>query len=163
MVIDPAPSPPTVEFYSIGAYDESRAWGAPYFKESLIECNGEVLGLVSNRDSLSNVTGFRVFRVDFCGMKWVKVESLEDYVLIVDRNSSHSVLADDRIGMKGNCVYFPSDLFGTPRSTEGGWPAWKVFDFGTGELTDGYLPESADEYVRHHRSLCWLVPSFEPC
>ncbi|KAL6208522.1 hypothetical protein ACLB2K_019471 [Fragaria x ananassa] len=50
--------------------------------------------------------GFDVFRMNWMGPRWEKVENLGDRMLFIGENSSFSLSASDFSGCVGNCIYF---------------------------------------------------------
>jgi hypothetical protein len=52
---------------------------------------------------------FEVFRMNWSGLRWERVENLGDRILFVGDNSSFSLSASDFRGCSGNCIYYTDD------------------------------------------------------
>ena len=91
--------------------------GSDAYRKYLVEAGGELL-VVEAYLSFPNAEGFigsesyrglcidyfEVFKLNKEGDKWVKVNSLGDWVLFLGVYSSFSVLASELPGCKGNCI-----------------------------------------------------------
>ncbi|KAF6152410.1 hypothetical protein GIB67_038033 [Kingdonia uniflora] len=65
-------------------------------------------GTDSDPEDLTD-TSFKVFKLEQCEKKWVRVDSLDDNTFFVGFSSSFSLPALDCFGCKPNCIYFTDD------------------------------------------------------
>lgn len=108
--------------------------------------------------------GFDVFRMNWMGPRWEKVEHLGDRMLFIGENSSFSLLASDFPGCVGNCIYFTDDY--SELNYESGVGG---YDSGIFRLWDGTIQELPpyprnSDYQLHWPpgSLpLWVIPN--PC
>ncbi|KAL5790203.1 hypothetical protein ACOSQ2_005091 [Xanthoceras sorbifolium] len=86
-----------------------------YFREYLVESNGEILLVfLISRKSANNVDDVEVFKLDMVKLSWVKMERIGDRTLFLWTNCCMSVSAS-KMGCKSDSVYFSN------KSVEGWW------------------------------------------
>lgn len=104
---------------------------------------------------------FEVFRMEWEGPRWEKVESLDEMALFVGENSSVAFSAADSAGISGNCIYYTDDYSENDYQGEGEEP-----DMGIYRLCDGSvqpLPYYSGSSRSRRRLLppIWVTPN--PC
>lgn len=81
-------------------------------------------------------TGFVVFRMNWAGARWEKVENLGERMVFIGENSSFSLSASDFPGSVGNCIYFTDDY--SESNYESGLGG---YDSGIFRIWDGTIQE----------------------
>ncbi|CAL8995477.1 unnamed protein product [Prunus brigantina] len=81
-------------------------------------------------------TGFVVFRMNWVGERWEKVENLGERMVFIGENSSFSLSASDFPGSVGNCIYFTDDY--SESNYESGLGG---YDSGIFRIWDGTIQE----------------------
>ncbi|MBA0823878.1 hypothetical protein Goarm_020575, partial [Gossypium armourianum] len=76
--------------------------------------------------------GFRVFRMSEEDHKWDEMESLRDRILFLDFYGAVSAPASEFYWSKGNLIFYPGGLFGSPHDPDPGFRLVFVFDLETG-------------------------------
>ncbi|KAK4851494.1 hypothetical protein QYF36_015701 [Acer negundo] len=77
----------------------------------LVEFRGEILLVIRFMRNLFKETyDFKVFRLDFSQMEWVKLDSLGDFGIFVGRNCSRCYSTKELGVNKGNCIYFTNEV-----------------------------------------------------
>ncbi|TQE07523.1 hypothetical protein C1H46_006843 [Malus baccata] len=92
--------------------------------------------LVDNANVNYRTAKFDVFRMNWLGERWDKVENLGDRMVFIGENSSFSLSASDFPGSLGNCVYFTDD-YSESNNESGVWG----YDSGIFKLWDGTIQE----------------------
>uniref|UniRef100_A0A2K3JU87 KIB1-4 beta-propeller domain-containing protein n=1 Tax=Trifolium pratense TaxID=57577 RepID=A0A2K3JU87_TRIPR len=83
---------------------------ARYFRECLIESNGEILLVfLIFQKTMTIVDHVEVFKLQVPKLRWVKMEELEDRALFVEPESCIWVKAS-QFGCKSNCVSFSTTI-----------------------------------------------------
>lgn len=105
---------------------------ARYFKEYLLESDGEILMVfLIHRRTLSVVDQVEVFRLNFDTLSWIKVESLQERVLFLETECCIWVNSS-QVGCRGNCVYLSQN------ADDG----WFIYDMETGFISPGFAATS---------------------
>ncbi|XP_022975457.1 F-box protein SKIP23-like isoform X2 [Cucurbita maxima] len=104
---------------------------------------------------------FEVFRMEWEGPRWEKVENLDEMALFVGGNSSMAFSASDFGGISGNCIYYTDDYSDNDYQGQGEEP-----DMGIFRLCDGsfeQLPYYSGGSHSRRRLLppIWVTPN--PC
>ncbi|KAK9290817.1 hypothetical protein L1049_008995 [Liquidambar formosana] len=102
-------------------------------------------------------TTFDVFKLDFKGRCWIKVESLGDQMLFVGTSSGFS-LCQQLVRIQGNCIYFTDDNFSVFGPMVDSAEACR--DVGVFSLEDGSLKSFFP--TDSHSSWCppiWFITS----
>ncbi|KAL3845835.1 hypothetical protein ACJIZ3_003238 [Penstemon smallii] len=121
-----------------------------YFKEFLLESNGEVLLVfLIYIKSLSVVDQVEVFRFSFPKHRWIKVEGIEGRAVFLEKQCCVWVNSKE-IGCMGDCVYFN-------QGSENGW--W-MYDMGNGCISPSrnlwdecMIDEAFSAYRAHVKSV----------
>ncbi|KAK3198956.1 hypothetical protein Dsin_022371 [Dipteronia sinensis] len=76
----------------------------------LVVFRGEILLVMRfMRKILKETYDFKVFRLDFGQMEWVKLDSLGDFSIFFGRNCTRCYSSKELGVNKGNCIYFSNE------------------------------------------------------
>ncbi|MBA0820459.1 hypothetical protein Gohar_019708 [Gossypium harknessii] len=105
--------------------------GSPGSRKFLVKSHDNLLAveMLSNPDK---GVGFRVFRMSEEDHKWDEMESLRDRILFLDFYGAVSAPASEFYWSKGNLIFYPGGLFGSPHDPDPGFRLVFVFDLETG-------------------------------
>ncbi|KAK9290851.1 hypothetical protein L1049_009029 [Liquidambar formosana] len=165
--LGPCPRGTRLNLLCPAGYDRKYRRGAFIY---LVESCGELLMVLrpwyflsDGRTRLRHIppviaTTFDVFKLDFKGRCWIKVESLGDQMLFVGTSSGVSLSASNLSGFKENCIYFTDDNFSVfgPMVDS----AEACCDVGVFSLEDGSIKSFFP--TDSHSSRCppiWFIPS----
>ncbi|XP_031126458.1 F-box protein SKIP23-like [Ipomoea triloba] len=97
------PGLPSIQ--SIASRPSEENWQQLY----LVESSGSLLMVVyyESEQRSTPLVKFKVFRFDFSHRKWVSLEDLGDFALVVDDHHCTSVPGDDFL--QPNCIYYAKD------------------------------------------------------
>ncbi|KAL0323015.1 UNVERIFIED_CONTAM: hypothetical protein Sangu_1920800 [Sesamum angustifolium] len=105
---------------------------ARYFKEYLLESNGEILLVfLIYQKTLNVVDNVEVFRLHFPKLSWIKVERLQERALFLE-NECCIWINSSQTGCRGNCVYF----------TRSAADEWFLYDMESGCISPGLAASS---------------------
>ncbi|KAK0589104.1 hypothetical protein LWI29_009674 [Acer saccharum] len=136
-VIEPDVDSSDLKITALGPKRAVPSVQSRYFKEYLVESNGEILLIfLISRKSVNIVDDIEVFQLDIDKLLWVKMERIGDRTLFLGTNCCISICAS-KVGSKSDCVYFSNN-----KSVKGWW----VYDFEAAGsisscLSDGILPQ----------------------
>ncbi|KAI3460173.1 hypothetical protein Pfo_016836 [Paulownia fortunei] len=121
--------------FVITAVSTSRAVpsvSARYFKEHLLESNGEILLVfLIYRKTAGVVDRVEVFWLHIPKLSWIKLESLQERALFLE-NECCTWVDSSQVGCRGNCVYF----------TQSAANDWCTYDMGSGYISPGFMATS---------------------
>ncbi|KAK3026402.1 hypothetical protein RJ639_041414 [Escallonia herrerae] len=126
----------------------------PHAQLYLVGWVDDTLLVVSRKVALMNdsgnygTTSFRVIQLDLRHNKWSTINNLGKRALFLGYNSSFFVETSDKVGCKGNCIYFTDDCgesyFGTP---EGGGKDMGIFNMLDGSIEPHFGGKSLSHIV----------------
>ncbi|KAG8390940.1 hypothetical protein BUALT_Bualt01G0135800 [Buddleja alternifolia] len=130
-----------LEITTIGRNQAVPSVSSRYFKEYLLESEGEILLVfLIYEKSLGVVDKVEVFRLHFPRLDWIKVLSLKERALLLEKECCIWVNSS-KTGCRGNCVYF----------TQSAANGWCIYDMESGCISS----------VSEDRSLIWNEPVVE--
>ncbi|KAI3460172.1 hypothetical protein Pfo_016835 [Paulownia fortunei] len=102
---------------TIGTSRAVPSVSARYFKEYLLESNGEILLIfLIYRKTAGVVDRVEVFWLHIPKLSWIKLESLQEKALFLE-NECCTWVDSSQVGCRGNCVYFSQSAL----SAANGW------------------------------------------
>ncbi|XP_022132926.1 F-box protein SKIP23-like [Momordica charantia] len=113
------------------------------------------------RSVIYRTVRFEVFRMEWDGPRWEKVESLDEMAVFVGENSSIAFSAADFSGISGNCIYYTDDYSENDYDGDGEEPDMGIFRLGLESVEE--LPYYSGSSHSRRRLLppIWLSPN--PC
>ncbi|KAK1582513.1 hypothetical protein Q3G72_015786 [Acer saccharum] len=135
----------------------------------LVEFRGEILLVIRfTRNLYIETYDFKVFRLDFGQMEWVKLDGLGDFSIFLGRNCTRCYSTKELGVDKGNCIYF-TDEFGPMSWIKGDHGLtgsdnndWGIFRLGGSERFSHHANKDKRSPVWLTAPLSWYFEEFRP-
>ncbi|KAK3198945.1 hypothetical protein Dsin_022360 [Dipteronia sinensis] len=139
----------------------------------LVEFRGEILLVIKfTRNLLKETYDFKVFRLDFGQMEWVKLDSLVDFSIFLGRNCTRCYSTKELGVNKGNCIYFSNEFgpmsFNEPdhryQLSGSDIDDWGIFRLNSGD-GDGNVGSESFSYIanKDKKTPTWLTAPLSCC